>query len=45
MILIAPSVANATADLLMLGAWSCAVELVQGTPIPVSIVHPNISAL
>ncbi|PCH41181.1 hypothetical protein WOLCODRAFT_89081 [Wolfiporia cocos MD-104 SS10] len=27
-------VANATADLLMMGAWSCALELIESEPIP-----------
>jgi hypothetical protein len=34
------SVANATADLLLLGAWSSAVDLVKGEPIPVCW-HPR----
>lgn len=31
------SVANATGDLLLLSAWSMALEAVDGEPIPVSI--------
>lgn len=31
------SIANATADLLLLSAWSMVTEIVDGKPIPVSI--------
>jgi hypothetical protein len=30
------SVANATTDLLLLGAWAIALESIEGEPIPVS---------
>jgi hypothetical protein len=32
---IAESVANATSDLLMMGAWHCALDSIKEDPIPV----------
>lgn len=31
------SVANATADLLLMGAWSCVLDTIEGESIPVSL--------
>ena len=33
------SIANATADLLVLATWSCVLDTVQGEPIPVREGH------
>jgi hypothetical protein len=37
------SIANATADLLMMAAWSLASQTVGGDPIPVSIGSPHMA--
>lgn len=35
------SVYNATADLLMMAAWNCALDTIQGEPIPVSTISAS----
>ena len=36
------SVANATGDLIMMGAWYCAMSTVEAEPIPVSNIRISV---